>query len=151
LRRFVRHNPAVDDSDEKKRDARQQMLQLAISERLPIRVVNKDCHGVDILGRDSRAPVSRVNEDFTSAFPSGLQLESTGSVFELAKKAGVSVQGIGSHFPVDKSELFSDIFRGRLDVHFVSFDWSGDWLKVLDDLEMNSVQEFQFYHFLYIK
>ena len=137
----MRHNPAVDDLDEKKRDVRQHMLQMAISERLPIRVVNKDCHGVEIPGRDLRAPVSRINEDFTAAFPVGLQLESTGSVFDLAKKAGVSVQGIGAHFPIDKSELFSEVFRSRIDVHFVSVDWSADWLKVLDDQEMNSVRE----------
>lgn len=102
--------------------------------------MNKNCHGVEISGLDSRPSAPRTNDDFNSAIPEGFILESTGSIVELARVAGVDVRDIGSLCPTDKNELFSNVFQRRAtDVCFVSVDWSGDWLKILDDEEMNSV------------
>ena len=123
------------------------MLHKSISEHIPLRTIDHNGKGIEIADGVTRNYTPRPNADFDKAFPSGLSLNNSGEAdLQQAKKSGIPVASIrpslGTNLPIEMTQNFTDYFgaRGhRAPFLFLSMDWYGDWLHVLDDEEMNSV------------
>ena len=123
----------MDETDEKLKRIKSYQIQRSRSERLPIRLVDRYCRGIEG-GAVYNLP-SSPNEDLQFVFPSSLKLTNDGGLSGLLKRA----TELGTLMPVGSTNIIDFLKNKNTDIAFFSVDWSQDWLKILNEQELNLV------------
>lgn len=136
--------------DERMRTVRRYGFDQNMSERLPVRLVDEYCRGIQVPLRGKQFKYTpKDNADVERIFQSK-QLK-TGDSFAAASSArplnlqndgGLGELGVnmGAPLPLGNTEVIGDFTRPA-DINFFSVDWSGDWLELVDENRVNSFQE----------
>ena len=116
------------------------MVHQALSERLPIRSVNRYADGVENTSNKKFSFAVRENDDLKIIFPNHNNLKNDGGIAKSTNITG-NVPKLGALLPVETNISVTEYFDHprENELAFLSVDWSEDWLHILNENQINSV------------
>ena len=150
VRQFLRCRDKLDlkflDLEERERAERYMELQSDLVDRLPIRLVDQYCRGIN---SPLSAPFTQRREDRRPHLPGEVfgdasNLQNDGNLREILIASPYKetiLSKLGTPFPTGSEAM--DIMRGfgPSEFCFWSFDWSGDWESLLEEERINFFEE----------